>query len=92
MVHVMRAIEIMSSTGFHQFLNNTHTYIGNSACVNQYEWYGKNQGSYIGVLEESRLSIHTCFESDTHAHCTPGRVAGRNDLNYNNSKQWENSL
>ena len=36
-----------------------------------------------------RLPIHTGPETDTHAHCIPGRVAGRNDLSY---KQWENSL
>ena len=30
----------------------------------------------------ARLYIHTGFETDTHAHYIPGRVAGRNDLNY----------
>ena len=37
-----------------------------------------NQDSYI----------YTGSETDTHAHCIPGRVAWRIDL----SKQWENSL
>ena len=30
----------------------------------------------------SRLPIHTGSETDTHAHCIPGRVAGRIDLSY----------
>ena len=37
---------------------------------------------------QPRLPIHTGSETDTHAHCITGRVAGRNDLSYiiNNGK------
>ena len=30
----------------------------------------------------SKTPIYTGTETDTHAHCIPGRVAGRNDLSY----------
>ena len=30
----------------------------------------------------SKTLIYTGSETDTHAHCIPGRVAGRNDLSY----------
>ena len=36
-----------------------------------------------------RLPIHTDSQPDTNAHCIPGRVAGRNNLTYIVSKQWE---
>ena len=29
-----------------------------------------------------KTPIYTGTETDTHAHCIPGRVAGRNDLSY----------
>ena len=30
----------------------------------------------------TKTPIYTGTETDTHAHCIPGRVAGRNDLSY----------
>ena len=30
----------------------------------------------------AKTPIYTGTETDTHAHCIPGRVAGRNDLSY----------
>ena len=39
----------------------------------------------IGVtvpMCKPKTPIYTGTETDTHAHCIPGRVAGRNDLRY----------
>ena len=37
---------------------------------------------FVNNYLKSRLPIHTGPETDTHAHCIPGRIAGRNDLSY----------
>ena len=36
----------------------------------------------IVYLLHTKTPIYTGTETDTHAHCIPGRVAGRNDLSY----------
>ena len=46
-------------------------------------------GQYVEVSKCAiKTPIYTGTETDTHAHCIPGRVAGRNDLSYivNNGK------
>ena len=36
----------------------------------------------VGYIYRPKTPIYTGTETDTHAHCIPGRVAGRNDLSY----------
>ena len=36
----------------------------------------------ITLVSCAKTPIYTGTETDTHAHCIPGRVAGRNDLSY----------
>ena len=33
-------------------------------------------------VQSTPIYIYTGSETDTHVHCIPGRVAGRNDLSY----------
>ena len=42
----------------------------------------------VAYCVTSRLPIHTGSETDTHARCIPGRVAGRIDLQLY-IKAWE---
>ena len=37
---------------------------------------------FLKFITTSKTPIYTGTETDTHAHCIPGRVAGRNDLSY----------
>ena len=38
--------------------------------------------AYMYRVGRVKTPIYTGTETDTHAHCIPGRVAGRNDLSY----------